>query len=133
MLKEKIKKTLVICLAFLMFFMQGCIDDTDNYGKNGNAEYFDSSVYKNEDYIDTDESEKITDEEVTDSEEREPHILPDEKTEEQEEDENLVYITDTGECYHRESCYHLKSKTEVTISRAKALGLRPCSKCNPPE
>ena len=137
MLKEKMKKTLIICLAFLMLFMQGCIDETDNDSKNGITSNSAASLYDREDYVDTDEEENITDEEVIESEETKQTLLPEydaeETDEETEEPEDIVYITDTGECYHRESCYHLKSKHEITLSRAQALGLRPCSRCNPPE
>lgn len=43
----------------------------------------------------------------------------------------VVYITNTGECYHRETCSYLKSKIEVTKEKAKNMGLRPCSRCRP--
>lgn len=45
-----------------------------------------------------------------------------------------VYITRTGECYHRGSCYHLRqSKIATTLSQAKASGYRACSHCSPPQ
>ena len=44
-----------------------------------------------------------------------------------------VYRTRSGEKYHRESCYYLKSKIEITLDTAKFNGLKPCSKCNPPQ
>jgi hypothetical protein len=44
---------------------------------------------------------------------------------------STVYRTETGECYHKEWCQYLKSKIEITVDNAKAIGLRPCSKCNP--
>lgn len=45
-----------------------------------------------------------------------------------------VYITRTGECYHRGSCYHLRqSKIATTLSQAKAIGYRACSHCSPPQ
>ena len=44
-----------------------------------------------------------------------------------------VHITKTGEKYHSAGCQYLKkSDIEVTLSEAKARGLTPCSKCNPP-
>jgi competence protein ComEC len=45
-----------------------------------------------------------------------------------------VHITDTGSKYHRAGCQYLKkSDTITTLDNAKALGLEPCSKCNPPQ
>jgi hypothetical protein len=45
-----------------------------------------------------------------------------------------VYITDSGEKYHREGCSSLaKSKIPISLSDAIALGYEPCLRCNPPE
>lgn len=44
-----------------------------------------------------------------------------------------VYKTNTGKKYHREGCQHLKSKIETTLESAKALGLKPCKVCSPPQ
>ena len=44
----------------------------------------------------------------------------------------VVYITKTGSKYHRDGCSYLKSKIQTTVTEAKAQGLTPCSKCNPP-
>lgn len=47
--------------------------------------------------------------------------------------EIVVYITRTGECYHRGYCRYLcKSKIAITLKDAKAKGYRPCKKCKPP-
>jgi hypothetical protein len=44
-----------------------------------------------------------------------------------------VYITDTGEKYHRAGCRYLsKSKIAISLSKAKAEGYTPCSVCKPP-
>lgn len=44
-----------------------------------------------------------------------------------------VYITRTGEKYHRDGCRHLsKSQIPISLSNAKAQGYGPCSVCNPP-
>lgn len=44
-----------------------------------------------------------------------------------------VHITDTGEKYHSSGCQYLRNSDHmVTLEQAKALGLEPCSKCNPP-
>jgi len=44
----------------------------------------------------------------------------------------IVYITRTGECYHRGTCTCLRqSKIPMELSEAKKH-YRPCSRCNPP-
>jgi hypothetical protein len=44
-----------------------------------------------------------------------------------------VYITRTGEKYHRGSCGYLsQSKIAIALSTAKARGYTPCSVCDPP-
>jgi len=44
-----------------------------------------------------------------------------------------VYITDTGEKYHRAGCRYLKySKHRVTLKWAKKNGYTPCKVCKPP-
>ena len=46
----------------------------------------------------------------------------------------MVHITRTGKKYHNAGCSYLKeSDTEVSLEDAKAMGLTPCSKCNPPQ
>lgn len=46
---------------------------------------------------------------------------------------NRVYITATGECYHKGSCKYLKhSKFPSTIEEAVNKGLRRCKYCEPP-
>ncbi len=45
-----------------------------------------------------------------------------------------VYITNTGDCYHRGSCSSLrKSKTLISLAEAKRRGYRPCKRCHPPQ
>ena len=42
----------------------------------------------------------------------------------------IVYVTKTGEKYHRGSCSYLwNSKIEINLSYAKSLGYTPCSRC----
>jgi hypothetical protein len=44
-----------------------------------------------------------------------------------------VYITRTGEKYHREGCRHLsRSKIATTLKEAVARGFGACSVCKPP-
>lgn len=46
----------------------------------------------------------------------------------------MVHITATGGKYHSAGCQYLKkSDIEVTLQDAKARGLAPCSRCNPPQ
>jgi len=45
-----------------------------------------------------------------------------------------VYVTATGEKYHRNGCRYLKkSKMPMTLSEAKEAGYKPCSVCKPPQ
>jgi len=44
-----------------------------------------------------------------------------------------VYTTRTGSKYHTSGCSYLRqSKIAISLSDAKAEGLGPCSRCNPP-
>lgn len=44
-----------------------------------------------------------------------------------------VYATYTGQCYHSETCVHLRqSKIQMTLGEAKSQKLRPCKVCHPP-
>ncbi len=62
--------------------------------------------------------------------------LEDDIQEFSDDDDNqsiTVYITDTGEKYHRSGCRYLKkSKYAISLSDAKAQGYDPCSVCDPP-
>lgn len=50
------------------------------------------------------------------------------------EDSTRVYVTKTGECYHRGFCWHLrKSKIEIDLDEAVEEGYRPCKNCRPPQ
>lgn len=43
-----------------------------------------------------------------------------------------VYITDTGEKYHRSNCYYLRdSKKEISLKWAEIKGYTPCKGCKP--
>ena len=45
-----------------------------------------------------------------------------------------VYVTATGECYHRSGCRYLAaSRIAIKLKDAKARGYRPCSVCDPPQ
>lgn len=49
-------------------------------------------------------------------------------------EEIKVHITENGKKYHMEGCTYLnKSDISVTLKEAKARGLEPCNKCNPPK
>ena len=44
-----------------------------------------------------------------------------------------VYITKTGEKYHRDGCRYLsRSRIQTTLKAALERGLGPCSVCKPP-
>ncbi|MBQ9860763.1 MAG: hypothetical protein IJO75_00725 [Clostridia bacterium] len=45
-----------------------------------------------------------------------------------------VYVTDTGECYHREDCGALwSSKHALPLEKAISKKYRACQRCNPPK
>lgn len=45
---------------------------------------------------------------------------------------NVVYITNSGNKYHKSGCRYLKSsKTKTTVSKAKKAGYEPCKVCKP--
>lgn len=51
----------------------------------------------------------------------------------QDESSITVYITDTGERYHRGDCQYLRySKHAVSLKEAKRQGYTPCKVCRPP-
>jgi competence protein ComEC len=46
----------------------------------------------------------------------------------------IVYVTATGECYHRGGCRYLsKSHIPIRLKTAKARGYRPCRVCDAPQ
>ena len=45
----------------------------------------------------------------------------------------IVYVTDTGSCYHNAGCYYLKSKNEIELYDAFMEDYYPCSYCEPLE
>lgn len=45
----------------------------------------------------------------------------------------IVYITDSGNKYHKSGCRYLsESKISITLSAACSQGYTPCSVCKPP-
>ena len=50
----------------------------------------------------------------------------------QETTEQTVYITDTGEKYHRYGCQYLRESCHpISLSTAQGLGYTPCKRCKP--
>lgn len=45
--------------------------------------------------------------------------------------DTIVYVTPTGEKYHREGCTHTTAVTALTIRTAERQGYTPCSRCRP--
>ena len=45
-------------------------------------------------------------------------------------EEPLVYVTNTGECYHSFGCHYLKSVNPIGLEQAKEKGYRSCSYCH---
>ena len=48
-----------------------------------------------------------------------------------DEEEEIVYVTDSGTKYHRSWCSYLKSSNPITKEEAIEEGYFPCSRCNP--
>lgn len=46
--------------------------------------------------------------------------------------DTIVYVTRTGECYHRKRCLYSVNKIEMTLEEAVNSGYRACSHCKPP-
>lgn len=45
----------------------------------------------------------------------------------------IVYVTESGECYHTSTCQYLsKSCIEIDLEKAVDEGYRCCSRCDPP-
>lgn len=44
----------------------------------------------------------------------------------------IVYVTNTGNKYHRSWCSYLQSSHAISLSTAKSSGYTPCSRCSPP-
>ena len=91
--------------------------------------------------VTADQNKKITvDKKASTVKENAPPVVvqtPTEKVEEKQpsvsdNQSQVVYRTRTGKKYHRSGCSYLKSKIETTVSEAQAMGLGPCSRCNPP-
>lgn len=62
-----------------------------------------------------------------------PVIEEPEPEPEPQKTEVTVYITKTGEKYHRDGCQYLrKSQIATSLESAKSRGYTPCSRCHPP-
>ena len=90
--------------------------------------------------VTADQNKKITvDKKASTVKENAPPFISSTSDEQIEADETevdnqsqIVYRTKTGKKYHRSGCSYLKSKIQTTVSEAQAMGLGPCSGCNPP-
>ena len=90
--------------------------------------------------VTADQNKKITvDKKASTVKENAPPVIVQKPAEEINEEPSasdnqsqVVYRTRTGKKYHRSGCSYLKSKIETTVSEAQAMGLGPCSRCNPP-
>ncbi|MBD8947271.1 MAG: hypothetical protein EGR97_08120 [Clostridiales bacterium] len=47
------------------------------------------------------------------------------------EKEDSVYITKTGECFHKRDCRYATNGVEISLTEANEKGYKPCSICNP--
>ena len=91
--------------------------------------------------VTADQNKKITvDKKASTVKENAPPVVVQTPTEKVEENQppvsdnqsQVVYRTRTGKKYHRAGCSYLKSIIETTVNEAQAMGLGPCSRCNPP-
>ena len=90
--------------------------------------------------VTADQNKKITvDKKASTVKENAPPVVVQTPTENIQEEPSVsdnqsqvVYRTKTGKKYHRAGCSYLKSVIETTVSEAQAMGLGPCSGCNPP-
>ena len=59
--------------------------------------------------------------------------IPKQEIDEPETKGITVYVTETGEKYHRDGCQYLrKSQIPISLDNAIDTGYGPCSKCDPP-
>ena len=106
---------------------------------------FGANIYRTDEQgtivVTADQNKKITvDKKASTLKENAPPVVVQTPTEKVEENQppvsdnqnQVVYRTRTGKKYHRSGCSYLKSKIETTVSEAQAMGLGPCSRCNPP-
>ena len=57
---------------------------------------------------------------------------PEQAVPETENAQNVVYITESGQKFHRGTCRHLKdSKIEISLEEALAKGYEACGTCKP--
>lgn len=61
-----------------------------------------------------------------------PQPKPEEPQNSVSNEKVVVFKTKTGSKYHMDGCSALRSRIETTVGKAKAIGLEPCSICNPP-
>jgi len=47
----------------------------------------------------------------------------------------IVYVTKSGECYHKEDCFCIQNRNKIPITLEEAMeeGYRPCENCEPPD
>ena len=141
-------KRMTILVVVLAMLLSGCSEMIANDGQEATLSSSGSVAEEKDAFaedVDSDEEVKGTKiplESLVPKDKQEIEIQESEKEGQEPQQESsteaepvspTVYRTRTGEKYHREGCYHLKSKFETTVAEAKASGLKPCSRCNPPQ
>lgn len=130
-------KRFLVTLITSVFFLSGCSDPISQSG-------YDSIISANA------SSSPITSGEVSNPLEEPPEIsasskptespkapnsgnnVPSDSEAQTDFKEQTVYITKTGEKYHRSGCRYLKkSKISVSLEDAVASGYSPCKVCKP--
>lgn len=129
MKKNSIFKPVFVVFAIIFLFFS--FSSTPDVPSSNDISESDTSIasisYTEPEYNESEYSEP----EYTEPEYSEPEYTEPEYTEPEYTDDYVVYITKTGKCYHASYCGYLKSKIQTTVKQAKALGYRPCSRCNP--
>ncbi len=142
---------LIICLILSLVF---CSCEVNNKSTDDNEKAVQTFAQNAEDKYDSEEEDTKTELKTPDSVTEEPEGREENENEENSEkdkenfgsrqsedadttvitdEEIMVYKTKNGECYHLSGCPSLNSsKKEISLNEAKAMGLRPCKRCEPP-
>ncbi len=125
-MKHRIKHlALIAILAFSMLIVVGCGIDTSTLA--GSAAGINSTETEQE------EPAQVEPEHVESADDKQIELddfIEDEEAISESYDEVLVWICETGECYHsKSSCSRMKNPWQVTLSEAEEKNKRACSKC----
>lgn len=125
-MKHRIKYlALIAILVFSMLVVVGCGIDTATLA--GSASGINSTEAEQEE---PEQSELEQVEPEYDEQINLEAFAEDEAVVSEANDEVLVWICETGKCYHsKSSCSSMKNPWQVTLSEAERKGKRACKKC----